>query len=170
MSYAKIIVDLESTGLIADLTERIVCICAYDLQTNQTVAFIDQDEKKVLKGFFDYLSRYEDITMIGFNTDSFDLPFIIRRSLVNCLKIPNFRSMDLRKIVNGFTFSYNRNEKGRLRDWAAVLNLPVETTDGEMMVQFFNEGKFDEIKNHCLEDIKITKTLYDRAKVCGLIA
>ena len=37
----------------------------------------------------------------------------------------------------------------------------------DILVEF--NKKYDEIKNHCIEDVEITKALYLRLKACGLL-
>lgn len=168
-TIGKYIFDLESTGLLDNLFERILCICVYNVDTKETKCFTGKDEQLILIDFFNDLKLYDDITLIGFNSESFDLPFIIRRAVVHGLYIPTFRSKDLRKIVNGFNFSYNRNEKGKLRDWATVLGIPITTENGSEMFELYKKEEFGKIRDHCIEDLKVTNALYERVDKCGLL-
>lgn len=165
----RIVWDAETTGLIDNLIERIICICAHNLETNETKCFSGEDEAKILSDFFSYISSCDSPNLIGYNSDSFDLPFLIRRAVVYKKRIPWFSTMDLRKIANGFKYSYNRNEKGKLRDWAVILGINVGTAPGSEMFKLYSEKKFAEIEQHCLEDIHITKELFLRCKECGLV-
>ena len=165
----NILFDIETTGLIEDLLERIVCICAYNINTNLTKCFSGEDEAKILSDFFVYISSCESPNLIGYNIDSFDLPFVVRRAVVHKQKIPWFNTVDLRKVANGFKFSYNRNERGKLRDWALVLGMNVGTPAGSEMFKLYHEKRFKEIEAHCIEDIEITKKLYEHVEACGLI-
>lgn len=166
----RLIFDLETTGLIDNLMERILCICVYNVEANESKTFVGDDEGKILQDFFDYVSSLDTPNLIGYNVDSFDLPFMVRRAVVHKKKIPWFTNTDLRKVANGFRFSYNRNEKGKLRDWAAILGMKVDTLPGSEMFKLYHEKKFNEIEKHCQEDIEITKKLYEHVEACGLVS
>jgi uncharacterized protein YprB with RNaseH-like and TPR domain len=168
----KIIFDIESTGLIENLFERIICIGIYNLDAEEKKVF-QGEEETILQDFFNYVNSCNKLNeppiLIGFNSDSFDLPFIIRRAVIYKKKVPYFINLDLRKIINGFKYSYNRMEKGRLKDWAKALGIPVETSPGSETFRLYCEGKLDLIAQHCLEDVRITKKIYEHADSCGLI-
>jgi len=165
----KLLFDVESTGLIDNLIERIICICAYNVDTQETKTFSGEDEGKILEDFYAYVSSFSYPNLVGYNSDSFDLPFLVRRSIVNKKKIPQFSNTDLRKVANGFKYSYNRNEKGKLRDWALALGMTVDTSNGSEMFKLYSEKNFAQIERHCIEDIQITKKLYENIVACGLL-
>jgi len=166
----KVLFDLETTGLIENLMERIICISCQDCDTGKVLSFCGADERKVITEFYDYLSKLDNPILIGYNSDSFDMPFLIRRSVVYGIKVPYInRTVDLRKLANGFKYSYNRNERGKLRDWAAVWGMPVETESGCEMFKLYTEGKFDEVQKHCEEDLKLTFKLLEHVASAGLL-
>lgn len=165
----RIIFDVESTNLIDNLIERIICICCYNVDAQEMKSFSGEDEGKILSDFFGYVSSCKSPYLIGYNSDSFDLPFLVRKAIIRKIKVPHFNTLDLRKVANGFKYSYNRNEKGKLRDWAVALDIPVKTNCGADMFKLYTEKKFDEIEEHCKEDVLITKELYERARACELI-
>lgn len=165
----KILFDIETTGLIENLIERIICICAYNVDTKETKSFCGEDEAKILEEFLAYIAACNSPHLIGYNIDSFDLPFMVRRAVVHKKRVPSFYNTDLRKVANGFKYSYNKHEKGRLRDWAMILGMQVDTLPGSEMFKLYSEKKFDEVEKHCLEDIEITKKLYEHVDACGLI-
>jgi len=165
----RLVFDLETTNLIDNLIERIICICVYNIDTQETKSFIGDDEGKIIQDFFSYISSCNSPNLIGYNSDSFDLPFLIRRAVVYKKRIPWFSTTDIRKIANGFKYSYNRNEKGKLRDWAVILGMNVDTAPGSEMFKLYSEKKFAEIEQHCLEDIKITVKLFEHVEACGLV-
>lgn len=159
--------DAETTGL-EPMDSRIVCVSIIDLQTDEVKTFIDADEKKVLTEFWERVKG--SIELIGFNSDGFDMPFIIKRSLINKVKTnPDVKSTDIRKSVNGFWFSYNKFGKGTLMDWAKVLGIPVESEAGNAVPLLFAENKLDEIEKHCVEDVMITKKLLELAEYCNVM-
>ena len=163
--------DIETTGLLA-FEHRILCISIIDADTSEIKSFCEDDEEKLLKDFFEEVKDVKNF--VGYNSQSFDAPFILQRCLFYGIKLtPEFlninRQVDLRKHALGFFLSYNRFAKGKLTDWAAKLGLPVETSSGEHMPKLYLEGKWDEIEKHCLEDIKLTLVLYNRLLLCGVL-
>lgn len=162
-----IIIDIETEGLHA-ITDKITCISCLNIVNGDVQSFVGADEKKLLEEFWDkYLDRLEVTT---FNGESFDIPYIIKRSLINKIKMKKFgKSLDLRKSVNGFFYSYNKFEKGSLNDWSKILGLGEKTTDGLEMVKAAKEGNYQLIKEHCEEDVKLTYELYKRCVECNLI-
>ena len=171
---ARLIFDVETSGLIENLMERIICICVYNLETKETKCFSGEDEAKIIEDFFAYIKSCDQynnpVQLIGYNSDSFDLPFLIRRAVIYKKRVPYFVTADLRKLANGFRYSYNRNEKGKLRDWAVVLGIPIKTESGAEMFKYYYEKRFDEVEKHCLEDLEVTKKLFEHVDACGLLS
>jgi len=165
----KVIFDIETTGLEAFI-DRIISISVMDADTKMVKTFLGDDEYKILESFFKYISPggNESVTLIGYNSDSFDIPFIIKRSLKWCLKVPKFSSIDLRKEASGFGFHWNRNAAGKLTQWGSFIGEPAVTDPGMMMAEYFEIGDWEKIKAHNEEDVKITFKLYLRCKECGL--
>lgn len=161
------IFDCETTGLDMN-KDRIICICVNNVEMKEKKTFMGE-EKTILEDFWGYVRKFECVRLIGFCSESFDIPFLIRRSLMHAVRIAKFQSIDLRKISNGFFYSYSKFQKGDLEFWAGVFNIPIRTDGGEMMLKLFVERKFKEIEEHCLEDINITSHLYERCKHCNLI-
>jgi len=164
--------DIETTGLDA-INQRILCICCI-VQTDDEVKVVDfygEDEKALLEEFWNYIDPMTDM-LISFNGDSFDIPFVFKRSLINKVRVKRLNKnfcIDLRKVVNSFFFCYSKYEKGTLSDWAGHLGFKVETDDGSKMPELYAKQEWDSIIAHCQEDIKITKALYERCVEVGLI-
>jgi hypothetical protein len=93
----------------------------------------------------------------------------MKRCLINRVPVKKVESIDLRKVTNGFWFSYNQKERGKLSDWAGVLGIPVESQDGYAMIKCFLEAQWDEIEKHCKEDVSITTKLYELCEFCNLL-
>lgn len=162
------IIDIETLGL-QPWHGRIVCIVIKDIKTAESKIFAGKDEKVLLEGFWNEIGDSGAI-FYGYNSDEFDLPFILKRSLIQNVKMKKILgSGDLRKIVNGFWFSYRKDIKGTLRDWARVLHMPVKTESGGEVFKLYKAGDFESIINHCLEDVEVTYKLYLRCKDSNLL-
>jgi uncharacterized protein YprB with RNaseH-like and TPR domain len=164
----KFILDIETLGLEAQF-DRILSIGVMNAETEEVKVFIDVEESVMLTQFWQYVIDATDF--ITFNGDSFDIPFLIKRSLINKVRITNLPSnhTDLRKLVNGFWVSYDKFGKGTLRDWAPILGVPVVTQSGTEMPYLFVKGDFDAITKHNTEDLVLTHKLYKLTEYCNLV-
>jgi len=166
----QVIFDIETTGL-DPLFSKISCICVLDIETQTIESFCGSDESLILKQFW---SSVNLATLIyNFNGDSFDLPFILQRCLINNVRVsenyPRMKFIDLRKVTTAFFVSYDKSTPGKLSDWARILQIPVKTSPGKEMIEKYYEKDWEFIKAHCMEDCQITLALYNRCKSVGLI-
>jgi len=164
----RMIFDVETTGL-NPMEDRITCISLLNLEHDKPVSFYGEDESLVLKQFWNAIK--DNVETISFNGDGFDIAFVIKRSLINNVKVTNLfkRHIDLRKVVNSFYFTYNKYDKGKLTDWGKILGIDVVTENGAEMIKHYEKKDWKTIKAHCEEDVVLTKALFTRCKECGLI-
>jgi uncharacterized protein YprB with RNaseH-like and TPR domain len=162
-------IDAETTGLDPSENGRVTCISTHNIDDDKKISFWGPDENKILSEFWQYVENLKSPTLVTFNGSSFDIPYLIHRSVVRSQKIAKYNHIDLRLIVNSFFTSYDKKIKGTLGYWAAILGIQQTTPGGAQMVQLFLEKRYDEIEKHCSEDISITKALFERLKLCGLI-
>ena len=95
-------------------------------------------------------------TLIGFNSNHFDIPLLDKYAPMDLKK--EYESIDLLESV--------RNSLGRrIRlDWIAEGTLGVKKTgDGLQAVEWWRKGETEKVKEYCLEDVKITKRIFDYA-------
>ena len=160
--------DIETTGLTA-MEDRVTCIgYANDLQSESIKVIQNIDEKKMLEEFWQLVPL--DGVLCGFNSDSFDIPFLIKRSLIHGVRITRFsKTIDLRKIANSFQYSYNKYEKGTLAQWSVILLGIEKSTDGKEVIQAFHDKDWPTLIKHSEDDILMTQALYKRCVDCALI-
>lgn len=165
-----LIFDIESSGLDPFIS-KVASICLKNPLTNQLFVFCNgRDEKKTLEEFWGFVRSNEPVDLIGFCSNTFDIPYLLRRSIIQDVKVyTQFQTKDLRKIANGFFYSYNSHEPGKLVDWASALGFQRKTSLGSEVPELYAQDKFDEIKEHNIEDVQITELLYNRLKRVGLI-
>ncbi len=160
----NIFLDIETTGLVS-VQDRITCI---SIRSNsETKSFIDLDEKKMLMEFWENIN--EDDLLISFNGENFDIPFIIKRSIIHTVKIKKIKSLDLRKVVNSWNLYKNIYEKGSLDIWYFILTGNKKTENGLKVIEYWNEGNLEEVKRHCEDDVMINELLYNRCLEVGLL-
>lgn len=104
---AGIFFDIETTGFSAKHTTLyLIGVCYYDIADNQyhSVQWFAEnktEEVMIIKNFFEFISGYK--TLIHFNGNGFDIPYIIQKC--NDLSLPydfsGIESMDLYKVAKG---------------------------------------------------------------------
>jgi predicted PolB exonuclease-like 3'-5' exonuclease len=139
-----------------------------DIDKRSKTTFIDADERKLLTDFWKFCETNK--MLYGFNTDSFDTPFIHIRSLVNGVNLVDVHTCDLRAVL----FMYHRSpnnafKKGRLHDFARHFGIEPKTGSGKEVIDNWNLGKFDEIVKHCEEDLEMTHAMFTRMKSQGFL-
>ena len=99
--------------------------------------------------------------IIGFNSNSFDLPALNPYYVGDILSLPK---LDLLEVV--------QEEIGRriaLDEFAKETLHAKKSGHGLMAIDYFKEGKWDELKKYCLDDVRITRDLYEYGKEHGEI-
>ncbi len=137
---------------------------------NAETQSFETDEAVLLTEFWEMMrsfNRFKD-TIIGHNIMDFDLPFIIKRSIIN----------GVRPTVDFCFARYQRQPIfDTMREWdcwsfknwtsldklALILGLP-SPKNGEIMganlYEAFLEGKHREIYEYCMRDVKTTRNAY----------
>lgn len=159
--------DIETTGL-DPFKDQITAIGVGNSYGGE--ALVDKDEKQMLEDFWGMVRKNQPyIRLIGFNSYSFDIPFLIIRSFKHNVKVIDIRGrmLDLRFVLsNG-----NRYQKGKLDEYAELIGLETKYKgyNGQDAIRLWNEGKLEELREYVLTDAKITYLVYKRAKEIGLI-
>ena len=167
----KIILDIETCGL-ESINDRIICIGIQDINEKIINSFSGEDEKIILIEFWKAIENCDEI--ITYCGNGFDIPFLVRRSLINNIKVSdNFRDKrikftDLKLVVDSFFMCYQHHH-GKLHDWANVLGIKIQTENGSKMKEYYEKKEWDKIIDHCEEDILITKQLFERCLECNLV-
>ncbi len=155
----KIVFDIETQNIFqdvgssnpADLDISIVCI--YDYETNAYDSFLQEDFPRL----WAILDKAD--LLITFNGEYFDIPLLnkyYKKSGFGDLK--DIRSLDIFKEI--------KNTSGR---WLKLDNIAIGTFgisksgDGLDAVKWWREGEIEKIRKYCLDDVKITKDVYDYA-------
>jgi len=112
-----------------------------------------------LRGFFekDFPELFQIMdqadVLIGFNIDGFDIPTFTKYYPGDLKKLPTLDLMDRIKKSCGHRIGLDAVTK-------ATFNLG-KTGNGLDAIRYFKEGRFKELADYCLQDVKITRQLYD---------
>ncbi|MFA5062012.1 MAG: ribonuclease H-like domain-containing protein [Patescibacteria group bacterium] len=152
----EIVFDIETQNTFADVDNdfkkfKISVVSIYSSQTNTYTSF-SEDELKNLWPILEKADR-----LIGYNSEHFDLPILHNYYLGDLTKIPH---LDIMKIIKD-----SIGIRLKLSDVAeATLDNITKSADGLQAIKWWKEGKIDEIKKYCEQDVKVTKELYDFGK------
>lgn len=151
MKKFPVILDLETQKTFREVSEPsqlgISVVAIYDYGTQQGQVFTEQELHKL------YPILENASYIIGYNSRSFDLPVLQGYYHGN---IENFSQFDILDDI--------KEKLGRrigLNDVAsATLNVK-KSGHGLMAIDYFKEGKWEELKKYCMDDVMVTKELFD---------
>ena len=157
----KIIFDCETSNIFTevgssdatDLDLSVVCI--YDSATNKYSSFFQEE----LKDLWPILEKAD--LLIGYNSDHFDIPLLNKYYSGDLSKI---KSLDLLKEI--------KNSLGRRIKLDTIAEATLgknKSGHGLEAVTWWKQGKKDEVKKYCLDDVEITKEIYEYALKNGLL-
>ena len=153
---------------------RVVTIVVGRIKNNKIYlkSYASYDEKELLENFNkDLEAVYKNnpsTRLVGFNSNGFDSPFLLKRSIINGVKPATpldegtskpweLKQLDLAKIWQGTAFYPDS-----LIAVATALGLPSpkDALDGSEVSSAFYEGRLDEIVTYCLKDVETTIRVY----------
>ncbi|MFH1174283.1 MAG: ribonuclease H-like domain-containing protein [archaeon] len=155
--------------LLNPIDSRIIAI---GLRTKgKNIIFQGEDEQALL---FDFWKLWKElkpnmlVRVVGFNLVDFDIPFLVARSFINDVAIVPFsvkELLDLRDKINAYRYGHSR---GKLKEYAVLLGLPVMDVDGSDVARLWQDGQHELIRAYLERDLEITDALYLRAVRLGI--
>ena len=156
----KLVIDIETKNTFQDvggyqnLTDLLISfVGVYSYQQNAYLSFFENE--------FDQLKSVLQNAglIIGFSINRFDLPILNKHLGINLNTIENIDILDDIEQKLGHRVGL---------DWLAQTNLKIgKTGHGLEAIKLYKEGKLEELKNYCLQDVKLTKDLYELGKKQG---
>ena len=147
----KIVFDIETkSASLRDFMELEISLLAiHDSKTDEYSSYLEEDLPKLWPILED-----ADL-LIGYNSDHFDIPILNKYYPGDLTKI---KSLDLLKEI--------KNASGRrfkLDNIAQSTLGKKKSAHGLQAVKWWEEGKIDLIREYCIQDVRVTKELYDFA-------
>lgn len=151
-----LVFDIETVDIVGDtrkgpedLTLSVVGVYSYPHKTYKAFTEDTLDELWTIMRDID--------TLIGFNSNHFDIPILNKYSPIDLKK--EYKSIDLLENV--------REALGRRikLDWIAEGTLGIKKSGhGLQAVEWWKNGEYEKVKKYCLDDVKITKEIFEWAK------
>jgi DEAD/DEAH box helicase domain-containing protein len=120
--------------------------CAYDSQSDKFLTFRENELKKLF-------TLCEQRLIVGFNVKRFDLPVLASYGL----ELKGLDVFDLMTDLETLTRRRFISLESVARGCLGVGKL----ADGLQAIQWWKEGKIDSIIEYCLEDVKITRDVFE---------
>ncbi len=152
----KIVFDIETKNLFAEVNSNdpvdldISVVCIYDYEKDAYESFVEEDFPKL----WPILEKAD--MLIGYNSNHFDIPLLNKYYPGDLTKI---KSLD---ILSEIRDSFGRRMK---LDQVAEGTLGINKSSvGPQAVIWWKQGEYDKVIQYCLDDVKITKDVYDYAR------
>lgn len=129
---------------------KISVVGMYDYATDMFKAYREND----LPEFFNRLEHAS--YLIGFNIKKFDLPVLSPYYIGDIAQFPTLDILEEVEKKLGYRIALDDLAK-------ATLGIQ-KSGHGFMAIDYFRNGEWDKLKSYCLDDVKITKELYEYGK------
>ncbi len=155
----KVVFDIETKNFFNDVGRNdpalldISIVAIYDSETDSYYSYIEEELGKL----WPILERTD--ILIGFNSDHFDVPLLNKYYPGDLTKI---KSIDILKEIKN---SYGRRMKlDQIAEGTLGKN---KSGGGADAVTWWKSGEIEKIRQYCIDDVKITKEIYDYALANG---
>lgn len=157
----EVVLDIETQNTFQDVGTalhkglKISVVGCYFYEQDEYVCY----EEHELPKLFQRLERSGRI--IGYNTKSFDYPVM---NNYYAGEVGNFTSLDLLEIIHkslGFRIKLDDVAK-------ATLGIG-KSGHGLQAVEWWKQGEIQKIKDYCLQDVKVTKEVYEFGKLYRIV-
>lgn len=146
-------IETKSASLVRgrlDVTQlEITVVGIHDSETNEYTGFFKEDLPKL----WPIIERAD--VLIGYNSDSFDIPLLNRYYPGD---LTNIKSIDLMVEVQKAL-----GRRLRLQSLAEATLGVGKSGDGLQAVIWWDQGLYEKVKEYCLMDVKLTRQLYEYA-------
>jgi len=136
----------------------------------------EQDEAQALKDFLALMADFDSDCdlIVGHNIIGFDLPFIFQRCLVNNIAVKPFIDLGDFNVQGAFDtmrawWLGDRRGRVSLDDIAWALGIESSKTadvEGSRVFELYQAGKLAEIREYNLNDVRVTRKVYERMVAC----
>jgi len=159
----KVVLDIETKNAFSDVGgQRFL----HKLDAS-FVGVYSYNQDKYLSFFEDQFKELEEFLkgaglIIGFGLTRFDVPVMDKYFEMNFFSVPRIDILDEIEMTSGRRISLNLLAKA---------NVGMEKTyaSGLEAIRLYNEGKMKELEEYCLQDVRVTKEVYDLVKKQGFL-
>lgn len=149
----KVTFDIETTNFFTDTGSNdpasltIACVCIHDSETDTYTSYYEEDLSKL----WPILEKTD--LLIGYNSDHFDIPLLNKYYPGD---LTGIKSLDLMKEIQK-----KLGRRIKLDSVASATLGKKKSADGSLANVWWRQGKKQEVVNYCIDDVEITKELYE---------
>lgn len=151
MAKFPLVLDIETKYTFRQFSQPkdlgVSVVAVYDYNDNQGKVFLEKE----LNQLFPLMEKSS--CLIGFNIKDFDLPVLEAYYPGN---ISQFAVFDILQDIKE-----KIGKRLALNDLIQATLGKKKSGHGLMAIDYYHEGKFDELKKYCLDDVMLTKELFD---------
>lgn len=161
MNLRKITFDIETTNFFTDTGSNdpasltIACVCIHDSLTDSYTSYFEEDLPKL----WPILEKAD--MLIGFNSDHFDIPLLNKYYPGDLTTI---KSLDLLKEIQKVL-----GRRIKLDSIASATIGDHKIAHGSQANIWWRQGEKQKVVEYCLDDVRITKAIYDHAREHGKV-
>lgn len=154
------------------LTGRIIALSMKTNGGDIVTAMDNGNEKEIVKFFWETFKKaVVDVqgTLVGYNSKSFDLPFLMNAALRLGVKV---EGVDVYKYLYKYGHGYHMDvytvlsnfepKKGTLGDWAERLGCTPVWGKGDKVGEWFSLKQYENIAKHCGSNVLATEGIFVR--------
>lgn len=152
---APVVLDIETQHSFAEVQYDhkklgVSVVGLYDYATDQYKAYVESE----LPQLFRVLEHASFI--IGFNINHFDLPVLASYYVGTISQFATLDIMD--EVEKGLGF------RVALDDLVRATLSTKKSGHGLLAIEYFRNGEWEKLKSYCLDDVKVTRQLYEFGK------
>lgn len=153
--------DIETTfssslrGRLDSNSMELTVVGVHDSETGEFTSYL----KEELGQLWPILERAD--ALVGYNSDAFDIPILNRYYPGDLARI---RSIDLMVEVQKVL-----GRRLRLQSLAEATLGRGKSGDGLKAVDWWSQGLYDKVREYCIEDVRLTRELFDHALKHGSV-
>jgi DEAD/DEAH box helicase domain-containing protein len=153
--------DIETANILPTLARQdvtrldLAIVGVHDSETGQFTSYSQEELPRLWP-----LIESADI-LIGFNSDSFDIPLLDKYYPGDLTRIKSIDLMvEVQKVLG---------RRIRLQSLAEGTLKAAKSGNGLESVRWWQEGLYDKVREYCIQDVRITRQLYDHALEKGAL-
>lgn len=153
--------DIETANLIPVMSRQefhrmdLAIVGVHDSETGEYTSYSKEELPKLWP-----IIEQADV-LIGYNSDGFDIPLLNHYYPGDLTKI---RSLDLMAEVYKAL-----GRRLRLQNLAEATLGHGKSADGIKAVEWWQQGLYDKVREYCIQDVRVTRELYDYARTNGVL-
>jgi hypothetical protein len=152
----KIVFDIETRNVFSDVGKNdpslldLALVAIHDSATDTYTSYLQED----LNSLWPIIENAD--MLIGFNSDHFDIPLLDKYYPGDLTKIQSLDILKEIKLAYGRRMRLDQLAEGTLRE--------NKSGSGLDSITWWKNGEIEKIRKYCIDDVKITKDIYDYAR------